>query len=74
MCGQLLQHFIITYPLTEGRDDGGIENTRNSTSYLGDAVNKRPEGLPRFLPYSMEVGLHTMLLVSAGEVCNEPCA
>jgi hypothetical protein len=74
MCGQLLQHFLITYPLSEDRDDGGIGNTRYSTSYLGEAGNKRPEGLSGFLPYSMEVGLHTMLLVSAGEVRNEPCA
>jgi hypothetical protein len=74
MCGQLLQHFLITYSLLEGRDDGGIGNTRYSTSYLGEAGNKCPEGLPGFLPYSMKVGLHTMLLVSAGEVRNEPCA
>jgi hypothetical protein len=73
MCGQFLQHFLITYPLSEGRDDGGIGNMRYSTSYLGEAGDKHPEGLSRFLPYSMEVGLHTMLLVSAGKVRNEPC-
>jgi hypothetical protein len=73
MCGQFLQHFLITYPLSEGRDDGGIGNTRYSTSYLGEAGDKRSEGLSGFLPYSMEVGLHTMLLVSAGKVRNEPC-
>jgi hypothetical protein len=26
------------------------------------------------LPHSMEVGLHTMLLVRTGEVCRELCA
>jgi hypothetical protein len=73
MCDQFLQHFLITYPLSEGRDDGGIGNMRYSTSYLGEAGDKRPEGLSGFLPYNMEVGLHTMLLVSAGKVRNEPC-
>jgi hypothetical protein len=51
MCGQLLQHFLITYPLTEGRDDGGIGNTRYSTSYLSEAGDKRPGGLSGLLPY-----------------------
>jgi hypothetical protein len=74
MCGQLLQHFLVTYPLSEGRDDGGIRNTRYSALYLGEAGDKRPEGLSGFLPHYMEVGLHTMLLVSAGKVRNEPCA
>jgi hypothetical protein len=73
MCGQFLQHFLIMYPLSEGHDDGGIRNTRYSTSYLGEAGDKRLEGLSGFLPYSMEVGLHTMLLVSVGKVRNEPC-
>jgi hypothetical protein len=51
MCGQLLQHFLIMYPLSEGRDDGGIGNTRYSTSYLGEAGDKRPEGLSGLLPH-----------------------
>jgi hypothetical protein len=51
MCGQLLQYFLITYPLLEGRDDGGIGNTRYSTSYLGEAGDKRPEGLSGLLPH-----------------------
>jgi hypothetical protein len=32
------------------------------------------EGLPGLLPHRMEVGLHTVLPVSTGEVRNEPCA
>jgi hypothetical protein len=72
MCGQFLQHFLITYPLSEGRDDGGIGNTRYSTSYLGEAGDELPEGLPWLLPHSMEVGLHTVLLISTGEVRHEP--
>jgi hypothetical protein len=28
--------------------------------------------LPGLLPHCMEVGLHTVLLVSTGEVCNKP--
>jgi hypothetical protein len=74
MCGQLLQHFLITYSLSEGRDDGSIGNARYSTSHLGEAGDERPESLPGLLPHRMEVGLHTVLLVSTGEVCNEPCA
>jgi hypothetical protein len=74
MRGQLLQHFFITYSLTEGRDDGSIGNARYSTSHLGEAGNKRPESLPGFLPYCVEVGLHAVLLVSTGEVRYEPCA
>jgi hypothetical protein len=37
MCGQLLQHFLVTYPLSESRDDGVIRDTRYSTSHLGEA-------------------------------------
>jgi hypothetical protein len=73
MRGQLLQHFLITYSLTKGRDDGSIGNARYSTSHLGEAGDERPEGLPRLLPHRMEVGLHIVLLVSTGEVRNEPC-
>jgi hypothetical protein len=71
MRGQLLQHFPITYSLAEGRDDGSIRNARYSTSHLGEAVDERPDSLPGLLPYRVEVGLHTVLLVSAGEVHNE---
>jgi hypothetical protein len=74
MCGQLLQHFLITYSLTEGRDDGSIGNAGYSTSHLGEAGDERPESLPGLLPHCMEVGFHTMLLVSTGDVRNEPCA
>jgi hypothetical protein len=44
------------------------------TSHLGEAGDKILESLPGFLPHGMEVGLHTVLLVSAGEVRNEPRA
>jgi hypothetical protein len=74
MRGQLLQHLLVTYSLTEGRDDGSIGNAWYSTSHLGEAGDERPESLPRLLPHRMEVGLHTMLLVSTGEVRNKPCA
>jgi hypothetical protein len=72
MCGQLLQHFFITHSLTKGRDDGSIGNVRYSTSHLGEAGDKRPESLPGFLPHRVKVGLHAVLLVSAGEVRCEP--
>jgi hypothetical protein len=72
VCGQLLQHLLITYSLTEGRDDGSIGNARYSTSHLGEAGDELPEGLPGLLPHRMEVGLHAVLLVSTGEVCHEP--
>ena len=73
MRGQL-QHFLIMYSLTEGHDDGSIRNARYSTSHLGEAGYERPESLPGVLPQCVEVGLHTVLLVSAGEVRNEPRA
>jgi hypothetical protein len=73
MRGQLLQHFLTTYSLTEGRDDGSIGNARYSTLHFGEAGDERLEGLPGLLPHRMEVGLHTVLLVSTGEVRNEPC-
>jgi hypothetical protein len=72
MRGQLLQHFLITYSLAEGRDDGSIINARYSTSHLGEVGDECPESLPGLLPHYVEVGLHTVLLVSAGEVHNEP--
>jgi hypothetical protein len=74
MRGQLLEHFLITYSLMEVRDDGSIGNARYSTSHLGEAGDERLEGLPGLLPHRMEVGLHTVLLLSTGEVRNEPCA
>jgi hypothetical protein len=74
MCGQLLQHFFIMYSLSEGRDDGSIRNTRYRTSHLGEAGDELPEDLPGFLPHRMEVGLHTVLLVSTSKVRNEPHA
>ena len=72
MCGQLLQHFLITYSLSEGHDDRSIRNTRYHTSHLGEAGDELSEGFPGLLPYCMEVGLHTVLLVSTGEVRHEP--
>jgi hypothetical protein len=74
MRGQLLQHFLITYSLSEGRDDGSIRNSRYHTSYLGEAGDELPESFPGLLPHRMEVGLHTVLLVSTGKVHNEPRA
>jgi hypothetical protein len=44
----------------------------SSFSYLGEAGDELPEGLPWLLPHCMEVGLHTVLLVSTGEVRHEP--
>jgi hypothetical protein len=74
MRGKLLQHFLITYSLSEGHDDGSIVNARYSTSHLGEAGDERPESLPGLLPHRMEVGLHTVLLVSTGKVRNKPRA
>jgi hypothetical protein len=55
----------------EDCDDGSIGNARCSTSHLGKAGDECPESLLGLLPYRVEVGLHTVLLVSAGEVRNE---
>jgi hypothetical protein len=66
--------FFITYSLSEGRDDGSIRNTRYNISHLGEAGDELLESLPGLLPHRMEVGLHTVLLVSTGEVRNEPRA
>jgi hypothetical protein len=71
MRGQLFQHLFIMYPLAESSDDGGIRDTGDCPTYLGEAGNERLESLPGFLPYCMEVCLHTMLLASAGEVRYE---
>jgi hypothetical protein len=74
MRSQLLQHHFITHPLAEGYDDRSIRDARNSTSHLGEAGDKRPESFSGFLPHCVEVGLHVVLLVSAGEVRCEPRA
>jgi hypothetical protein len=60
-------------PLSESSDNGGIRDTRYSPSYLGEAGDESPKSLPGFLPYGMEMSLHTMLLISTGEVRCEPC-
>jgi hypothetical protein len=41
------------------------------SSYLSEAGIEFPERFLRFRPHCMEVGLHTMLLVSAGKVHGE---
>jgi hypothetical protein len=46
----------------------------NGSTYLGEAGDEGPECFPGLLPHSMELGLHAMLLVRAGEVCRELCA
>jgi hypothetical protein len=38
------------------------------------AGDELPESLLGLLPHHMEVGLHTVLLVSTGEIRNEPRA
>jgi hypothetical protein len=60
--------------MAEGHDDGSIGNARYSTSHIGEAGDERSESLPGLLPHCVEVGLHTVLLVGAGEVRNEPRA
>jgi hypothetical protein len=70
---QLLQHLFITHPLSESSDNRGIGDARYGPAYLGKAGDESPEGLPGFLPYGMEMSLHTMLLISTSEVRCEPC-
>jgi hypothetical protein len=72
MCRQLLQHFLITYSLSESRDDRSIRYTRYHTSYLGEAGDELSEGFPGLQPHCMEVGFHTVLQESTGEVRYEP--
>jgi hypothetical protein len=72
MRGQLLQHLFIMYPLAESSDDGSIGDTRYSASYLSEVGDESPESFPRSLPHCMEVSLHAVLLISAGEVHCEP--
>jgi hypothetical protein len=68
---QLLQHLLIMDPLSESRDNRCIGNLWNGSTYLGEAGDEGPEGFPGLLSHSMEVGLHAMLLVCAGEVRRE---
>ena len=58
--------------MTESSNDRRIGDTRNNAPYLGEARDKCPEHLFGFLPHCIEVGLHTVLLVSTGEVRGEP--
>jgi hypothetical protein len=59
--------------MSESSDNGGIEDTRYSPSYLGEASDENPEGLPGFLPYGMEMSLHAMMLISTSKVRCVPC-
>jgi hypothetical protein len=52
---QLLQHLLITHPLSESSDDSGIGDARYGPAYLGEAGDESPESLPEFLPYGMEI-------------------
>jgi hypothetical protein len=65
------QHLLVTDPLSESRDNRCIGNTWNGSMYLGEAGGEGPVGFPGLLPHSVEVGLHAMLLIRAGEVCRE---
>jgi hypothetical protein len=69
---QLLQHLLITHPLSKSSDNRGIRDARYSPPYLGETGDESPESLSGFLPHCMEVGLHTMLLVSTSKVRCEP--
>jgi hypothetical protein len=73
VCRQLLQHLLITHPLSESSDDRGIGDARYGPAYLGEASDESPESLPGFLSYGMEMSLHTVLLISTGKVRCEPC-
>jgi hypothetical protein len=64
------QHLLITDPLTETRDNRCIGDTRNGSTYLGEAGDEGLEGFPGLLPHGVE-DLHAMLLVRAGEVRRE---
>jgi hypothetical protein len=55
----------------ESSDDRSIRDMMYGPPYLSEAGDECLECLPRFLPHCMEVGLHAMLLVSAGEVRSE---
>jgi hypothetical protein len=44
---------------------------RNGSMYLGEAGDEGPEGFSGLLPHGVEMGLHAMLLVRAGEVHRE---
>ena len=43
VCGQLLQHLLVTDPLSESRDNRCIRNTGNGSTYLGEAGDEGPE-------------------------------
>jgi hypothetical protein len=73
MRSQLLQHLLITYPLSESSDNRGIGDARYGSPYLGEAGDESLESLPGFLPHCMEMSLHAMLLISTGKVHREPC-
>jgi hypothetical protein len=70
---QLFQHLLIAYPLSESSDNRNIGDARYSPPYIGETGDESPESLSRFLPHCMEMSVHTMLLVSTGEVHYEPC-
>jgi hypothetical protein len=71
---QLLQHLLVSDPLSEGRDDRCIGDTWDSSTYLGEARDEGPEGFPGLLPHGVEVCLHSVLLIRTGKVCRELCA
>jgi hypothetical protein len=71
---QLLQHLLVTDPLTESCDNRCIGDTRNSPTYLGEAGEKGLEGLSGLMPHGVKVGLHTVLLVCTGKICRELCS
>jgi hypothetical protein len=74
VCRQLLQHLLVTDLLTESRDNRHVGDTWDGSTYLGEAGDEGPEGFSGLLPHGVEVALHAMLLVRAGEVRRELCA
>jgi hypothetical protein len=72
VCRLLFEHLLVTYAHIESSDDRHIRYMRYGSPYLSEAGDEGLERLFGFLPHSMEVGLHVVLLVSVGEVRGEP--
>jgi hypothetical protein len=71
---ELLQHFLIPYPLAKCNHNRGIGDTRNGVANLGEPLDEGAQRLPRALLDSMEVGLIAWPGVSALEVGRELAA
>jgi hypothetical protein len=57
MCGQLLQHLLVSHTLSKCNNDKSIGDARDGVVNLGEPLDEGAQSFPRALLHGVEVGL-----------------